>query len=118
MLPKFEIKVEEKVFVKDPASSELGRKIITHSIEIIDELGFEKFTFRKLAQGIKSTEPSIYRYFENKHKLLLYLLSWYWNWLDYQIIFHTHNITDSSERLERALRILSEPAEFDPNLEL
>ena len=37
----------------------------------------EEFTFRKLAQKINTTEASVYRYFENKHRLLIYILAWY-----------------------------------------
>ena len=78
-----QIKIDEKVFSKDPLSSELGKNIIFHSIGLIDELGFEAFTFKKLAEKIQCTEASIYRYFENKHKLLTYHLTWYWLWLEY-----------------------------------
>ena len=49
------------------------------------EIGFESFTFKKLAAKIESTEASVYRYFENKHKLLIYLVSWYWNWVEYRL---------------------------------
>ena len=67
------VQVDERLFVKDPNSSDLGRRIIRHSIEMIHGIGFEAFTFKKLAQRINTSEPSVYRYFENKHKLLLYL---------------------------------------------
>ena len=36
---------------------------------MINELGFEAFTFKKLGINIESPESSIYRYFENKHTL-------------------------------------------------
>ena len=64
------IVLNEGLYVKEPQDSELGRKIIKHSILLIDKLGFESFTFKKLANEIQSTEASIYRYFENKHLLL------------------------------------------------
>ncbi|MCC5918600.1 MAG: TetR/AcrR family transcriptional regulator [Cryomorphaceae bacterium] len=95
-----QVQCNDKIYLRDPQSSELGRRIISASIEIIDELGFEKFTFRKLAIVINSTEASIYRYFENKHKLLVYLTSWYWAWLEYVITFKTNNITDPMEQME------------------
>ena len=66
---------------------------------LIDKLGFEAFTFKKLATEIGSTEASIYRYFENKHMLLLYLVSWYWEWVSYLIQFNTHNLKDPREKL-------------------
>ena len=71
---KIHIDVDEGLYLKDPNSSDLGMKIIRDSIEMIDAIGFEGFTFKKLAAKIGATEPSVYRYFESKHKLLLYLL--------------------------------------------
>ena len=37
---------------------------------MIDALGFEDFTFKKLGQEIGSNESSVYRYFDSKHKLI------------------------------------------------
>jgi len=104
------IKVElnEKIYLRDPESTELGRRIVSEGIRLIDELGFEQFTFKKLAVSIESTEASIYRYFENKHKLLVYVISWYWAWLDYQISYHTHNIQDPREKLRIIIRVICE----------
>lgn len=100
------INVSDKIYLRDPEMTDLGRKIISHSIHLIDELGFEEFTFKKLATRIESTEASIYRYFENKHNLLVYIVSWYWSWLDYQIDYETHNVTDQKEKLKIALHTL------------
>jgi len=110
-----QIKVSEKIFLKDPESSELGRKIVSQGIALIDEMGFEHFTFKKLADHIHSTEASIYRYFENKHKLLIYLLSWYWNWLDHRLSFGTYNVEDPGERLRTAIRVFSHTEESIPD---
>lgn len=109
-----QIKVGEQVYLKDPESSKLGKKIITNSILLIDELGLEHFTFKKLAAKIGSTEASVYRYFENKHKLLIYLTAWYWSWIEYQILFSTNNIPSSLERLKIAIQVLTKPVQFDP----
>lgn len=109
-----QIKIAEQVCLKDPESSKLGKKIITHSILLIDELGLEDFTFKKLAEAIGSTEASVYRYFENKHKLLIYLTAWYWSWIEYQILFSTNNIPDTMEKIEIAIKVLSKPVRFDP----
>ena len=75
---------------------------------MIDQLGFEGFTFKKLSIEIESTEASIYRYFENKHRLLVYLISWYWAWLDYRIEYETHHLTDPREKLDQALKLITE----------
>jgi AcrR family transcriptional regulator len=69
---QLQIKMNEKLFLRNPEQSELGKKIIMHSIQLIHEQGFEAFTFKKLAKAIGSTEAGIYRYFENKHRLLIY----------------------------------------------
>jgi len=108
MLSHMSIQVNEKIYLKNPESSELGKKILSQSIEMIDAVGFENFTFRKLAQEINSTEASIYRYFESKHKLLLYLMSWYWGWMEYQLVFTLANILSPEQRLERAISLLTE----------
>lgn len=115
LLSRIQFTIHERVYLKDPNSTELGRKIIQNSIVLIDELGLEHFTFRKLADKIGSSEASVYRYFENKHKLLIYLVSWYWNWIEYQLTFATNNIPSPQERLKIALRILSQPVREDPD---
>lgn len=113
LLSGISIKVNEHIYVKDPESSALGKKIISGSIDMISELGFENFTFRKLGKAINSTEASIYRYFESKHKLLLYLTSWYWAWTEYRLAFGLANIDSPTERLEIAITMLTEPVEQD-----
>lgn len=110
-----QIVLNEKLYLRDPEQTDLGRKIVDTTIQLIDELGFEKFTFKKLAIAIQSTEASIYRYFENKHKLLLYLVSWYWSWVEYVIEYETHNLEDPRERLNRALFALANSGKRDPN---
>ncbi len=101
------IDLNENHFIRDPEKTELGRNIIRESILMIDELGFEHFTFKKLAFQLSSTEASVYRYFENKHKLLIYLISWYWVWLDYQIKYGINNIENPREKLMIIIGIIS-----------
>ncbi|WP_229310919.1 TetR/AcrR family transcriptional regulator [Larkinella soli] len=98
--------MNQKLYLRDPEQSELGRKIIREGILLIKEIGFEETTFRKLAERIGTKEASIYRYFENKHRLLIYLIAWYWQWLEYQVVFQTHNLTDPKEKLERLLKLI------------
>lgn len=107
LLQSVKIGINEKIYVKDPESSDLGKRIIEQSILMIDEMGFESFTFKKLGTKIASNESSIYRYFENKHKLLLYLASWYWGWLEYQLVFSTNSIADFQMKLEKAIEIVT-----------
>jgi len=105
--------VNQSTFIKDPESSELGLRIIRGSIDMIEEMGMESFTFRKLAKEISSTEASIYRYFESKYKLLLYLTTWYWSWMDYRLSFQLANIESAETRLDRAIRLLVEEVKED-----
>lgn len=97
----FQIKfsVNEKIYIRDPESSDIGRQIVKSSIDLIHTLGFEHFTFKKLAQEIESTEATIYRYFENKHRVLLYILNWYWSYMEFLVDFRLQNISDKKERL-------------------
>ncbi|MFH6603391.1 TetR/AcrR family transcriptional regulator [Maribacter algicola] len=113
LLQSVTIRINDKLYVKDPESSELGKRIVTESIAMIVDIGFESFTFRKLGIKIGSNESSVYRYFENKHKLLLYLTSWYWGWLEYQLVFATNSIADPSERLKRAIQVVTRTIEED-----
>lgn len=113
LLSNFKIQVNANTYVKDPETSSLGKRIIENSILLIDEIGFESFTFKKLGAKIGSNESSVYRYFDNKHKLLLYLTSWYWSWVEYQLVFSTLNISDSEEQLKRAIEIITKPIQLD-----
>lgn len=99
--------MNEHLFLKDPTSSELGQKIISGSISLISSLGFEKFTFKKLAVEIDTTEASIYRYFESKQKILLYLINWYWSCMWFRIHMGTQNINDAEVRLKNCIHILA-----------
>lgn len=109
------ITVPDKIYIKDPETSELGKKIIEHGILLINEIGFESFTFKKLGLKIGSNESSIYRYFESKHKFLLYLTSWYWAWLEYKLVMETYSIFDNHEKLEKAITIITGVVEEDSN---
>ena len=107
LLSNFKISVPEKIFIKDPETSILGKKIIEHSILLINDIGFDNFNFKKLGIIIGSNESSIYRYFESKHKLLLYLTSWYWAWIEYQLVFETNNLSNDQEKLFKAIEIVT-----------
>jgi len=110
---RVQLRVDSKFHVKDPSTSELGLAIVGQGIELLDELGYESFTFRKLAERIGTTEASVYRYFKNKHRFLQYLTAWYWSWMEYRVLFATVNVVDASERLRLALRELTRRIERD-----
>ncbi|MBP6385348.1 MAG: TetR/AcrR family transcriptional regulator [Pseudarcicella sp.] len=99
--------INEKIYLRNPESSDLGKEMVKKAIDLIYELGFEQFTFKKLAIEIKSTEATIYRYFENKHRLLLYILNWYWCYLEFLVTFKLENVTDKKEQLKIILNLLT-----------
>jgi len=106
--------INNSMFNRDPQETELGKRILEHSILMIDEIGFEAFTFRKLALRIGSAEKSIYRYFDNKHLLLLFLTSWYWEWVHYLININIKNIESPSRKLEIAISNLVKATSENP----
>ena len=99
--------MNEALFLRNPEQSELGQNIIQYSIQLINKNGFEAFTFKKLAEVIGTTEAGIYRYFENKHNLLVYLTAWYWGWVEFQINYQTNNITDPTVKLKKVIKLLA-----------
>ncbi|MEM9824203.1 MAG: TetR/AcrR family transcriptional regulator [Bacteroidota bacterium] len=111
------LEINSNLYLKDPQKTKLGRKIIEKSVLLIDEIGLEQFTFKKLAKIIPSTEASIYRYFENKHTLFVYLLNWYWEWMIVRIKFNTMNIRQADEKLNIALRIIVDTASRNTEVE-
>ena len=115
LLSVVKISVPDQVYLKDPETSDLGKRIMENSILLIDELGFDSFTFKKLGTKIGSNESSIYRYFESKHKLLLYLSSWYWAWLEYQLVVETFSLSNPKEKLNKAVAIVTNTVAFDRN---
>jgi len=104
------LEINPSLHIKNPQDSKLGKKIIQQSVILIHDLGFDQFNFKKLAKAIGSTETSIYRYFENKHKLFVYLLNWYWEWMIVRIDFNTLNISDSKRKIELIIEIIIDTA--------
>lgn len=101
-------KVNVNTFLKDPVSTDLGKKILSAGIRLIDEHGLEDFNFKKLSQEIGSTESSVYRYFENKHYLFIYLVNWYWEWTSMRISLATINIDDPKVKIQKVIKTVIE----------
>ncbi|MFC4872947.1 TetR/AcrR family transcriptional regulator [Negadavirga shengliensis] len=110
------VPVNSDIYIKDPLSSDLGKKIINQSLELIEDLGMESFTFKKLSEKVGSTEGAIYRYFENKHKLLLYLTTWYWGWLEHHLVFSISNLDDPHEKMKVIIQLLVEGPTYKENI--
>jgi Bacterial regulatory proteins, tetR family len=106
---EFQLKftVNDKIFIRDPEGTETGKQIVKTSIDLIYVLGFEHFTFKKLAMEIGSTEATIYRYFENKHRILLYIMNWYWSYLEFLVDFKLQNVVDKKVRLKLIVDLLT-----------
>lgn len=110
-------KVNEYLYLKDPENSEIGRAIVKNSIELIYETGFESFTFKKLAQKINSTEATVYRYFSSKHKLLTYILNWYWSYIEFISKLRLQEIKEPQQKMEKILEIITHNDETDDKIE-
>ncbi len=116
LLAKVALTINDTLYMKDPNSSSLGVRIIKDGISLLDEVGFEQFTFKKLALRIETTEASVYRYFESKHQFLLYLINWYWGMIEYRLAFETANIMDAKVKLKKAIHLLTSIP--DPEVEI
>ena len=114
---EIKMSLNDGLYLREPQDSKLGRNIIQNSILLIDEFGFESFTFKKLAEKIGSTEASIYRYFENKHLLLLFLVNWYWEWVSYLIFFNTMNVEDSRKKLKIIIHSFVSASKDNPSVD-
>jgi AcrR family transcriptional regulator len=107
------IAIDSNLYCKNPESSDLGKKIVMNGIKMIHELGYESFTFKKLGTQIHSNESSIYRYFESKHTFLIYLVNWYWSWVEFKLELLTTNVFSAEEKLDKAIQLLTEQVKED-----
>jgi AcrR family transcriptional regulator len=113
MITQIKLSIPSCTYLRDPQETKLGVSIIQNSIELMDEIGYESFTFKKLARKMESTEASIYRYFESKNQLLLFLYAWYWAWINYRVETTTNHLTDVESKLVSAIKILISHSEED-----
>ena len=113
---EIKISLNKGLYKKDPQDSKLGRKIIQYSIILIDKHGFECFNFKKLAETINSTEASIYRYFENKHLLLTFIVNWYLEWVNYLIKINTMNVNNPKKKLKIIINSFVSASKENPSV--
>jgi len=99
--------LNNKLYIRDPQQTVVGQAIIRVSVDLIDKEGFDKLTFRKVADQIASTEATVYRYFENKFRLLQYLTNWYYSLLNFNLSFHLTNVHDAEEKMKICLQLLA-----------
>lgn len=100
-------KANEKLYLRDPQDSDLGRRILRTGMELMHTLGLEDFTMKKLAQALQTNESSLYRYFESKNRLLQYFFEWYWRWLDSQVYILTQNVDSPRKRLDIVIEVIT-----------
>jgi AcrR family transcriptional regulator len=100
MIQGIKFNLNDHLYLKDPQNTEFGQRLLKATIELMSEIGFEAFTFKKLAEQMGTAEASIYRYFMNKHLLLLYLYCWYWEWVSFLISINLRNIEDPKMKMK------------------
>ena len=107
-MPQVNITIDicKSIYLRDPLETALGKKLIKYAIILIDEIGFEQLNFKKLAKAMDSTEASVYRYFENKYKLLAYLVAWYWDFMHFMVLMDIRNVDDSRTKLLKSISTL------------
>lgn len=103
---RFDISISEGIYVKNPLKTDLGKNIIRAAIDLLNDIGFEDFNFKKVAENAGTTEASVYRYFENKYKLLVYLSAWYWDFMLFMVMLDIRNINDPRSQLKQAIATL------------
>ena len=46
---------------------------------------------------------------------MLYLTSWYWAWIEYQLVFESHNLSNTKEKLQKAIEVVTRTIKQDSN---
>lgn len=103
----FQVHIPSRMAQHDPSHSRTGLKILNTAIQMIADEGYEVFHLSKLAEKADTVESTVYRYFENKHKLLLYISGWYWAYLDFSIDYETRETGDSQQILQKAIELMA-----------
>jgi AcrR family transcriptional regulator len=100
------LKPDPALSLRDPEGTELGRAVLVEGLALMNELGLESFTFRKLASKVGSTEVSLYKYFPNKQRLLQYYFQLYWLWLRQMCGREVERARDPREALQRTIEAI------------
>jgi len=100
------LRPDPSLSLKDPEATELGRSMLSEGLVLMNRLGLESFTFKKLAEHIGCTEVSLYKYFPNKHRLLQYYFQLYWLWLRQVCGRHAEKARSPREALEHVVEAI------------
>lgn len=102
----YHLDLDPSLTLRDP-SSPMGRRILQDGLDLMNEIGLEAFTFKKLAERMGSTEVTVYHYFANKQRLLQYYFQLYWLWLGILGEQSGKAATDPLDRLHSTIRALA-----------
>lgn len=103
----FQVHIPSRMAQHDPSLSRTGLKILNTAIQMIADEGYEVFHLSRLAEKADTVESTVYRYFENKHKLLLYISGWYWAYLDFSIDYESRNLNEPRQILNKAIEMMA-----------
>lgn len=109
--------MSKRLYLKNPQDTPLGRVLLIDALSLINVIGFEAFTFKKLAQKAKTTEASVYRYFENKHHMLLYLVNQYWTHIYNVAVYQCQNEHNAKHRIQVILNLILNPELPEHNIQ-
>ena len=105
-MPSVLLRPDPALSLRDPEQTALGRSMLVGGLELMNEVGLEAFTFRKLALRLGSTEASLYKYFPNKHRLLQYYFQLYWLWLRQLCGREVERSLDPNDALRRSVEAI------------
>lgn len=104
-MPRYLIEPDPGLVLRDTTSA-MGVRIVHEGLDLLNELGLEAFTFKKLAEHIGCTEVTVYHYFANKQRLLQYYFQVYWLWLGTHCRQEGRALKDPLERLHGDIEVL------------
>ena len=120
-MPRYLIEPAPGLALRDTASP-MGLRILAEGLALMNAIGLEAFTFKKLAERIGCTEVTVYHYFANKQRLLQYYFQVYWLWLATHCQQEGRALKDPVARLHGGIRALcglwpadTFAAQFDPS---
>jgi len=106
IMPRYLIAPDPGLALRDTGTP-VGGRILAEGLVLMNELGLEAFTFRKLAEQAGCTEMTVYHYFANKHRLLQYYDQMYWLWLATHCQQEGRHLKDPMERLRGDITAIS-----------
>ncbi|MBL7952522.1 MAG: TetR/AcrR family transcriptional regulator [Flavobacteriales bacterium] len=104
-MPRYLIEPLPGLALRDTASP-MGGRILSEGLALMNEIGLETFTFKKLAEHIGSTEVTVYHYFANKQRLLQYYFQVYWLWLATHCQQEGKGLKDPMQRLQGDIKAI------------